>query len=372
MANPDFLALATPGVQALQPYQPGKPIEELEREYGIRDAVKLASNENPLGPGPAALDAIRGQLPELARYPDGNGFALKAALAEKHGIEPERITLGNGSNDILELLARAFVTPEHEIVFSAHAFAVYPIVTRAVGARAVITPARDWGHDLDAMLGAVTDRTRLVFIANPNNPTGTWLGKAALERFLRQVPERVLVVLDEAYFEYASDPAMGAADYPDGTQWRDAFANLVVTRTFSKAYGLAGLRIGYGVSHPRVAEVLNRVRQPFNVNSLALVAAEAALGDADHLAHGVASNAAGLRFLVNAFEELGLGYIPSVANFVCVRVGDGARVYEDLLREGVIVRPVANYGMPEYLRVTVGTAEENRRFIDALRVVLAV
>ena len=371
MAATDFLALATPGVQTLQPYTPGKPLDELEREYGIQHAVKLASNENPLGPGPAALRVITGQLDELARYPDGNGFALKAALAQKHAIEATRITLGNGSNDILELVTRAFVSPQHEIIFSEHAFAVYPIVTQAVGARAVVTPARDWGHDLNAMLAAVTDRTRLVFIANPNNPTGTWLNESALNHFLQQVPDQVLVVLDEAYYDYASDPAMQAAGYPDGMQWLDTHPNLIVTRTFSKAYGLAGLRNGYGVSHPEVAGILNRVRQPFNVNSLALAAAEAALSDTAHLAESVRTNAAGMQFLISAFNQMGLDAIPSVGNFVCVKVGDGAGVYEGLLHHGVIVRPVANYGMPEYLRVTVGTAQENQRFISSLQKVLA-
>lgn len=371
MAGPDILSLATPGVRALQPYQPGKPLQELEREYGIRQAVKLASNENPLGPSPAALQVIRDQLNELARYPDGNGFALKAALAKKHGIEPARITLGNGSNDILELLARAFVTPDHEVVFSEHAFAVYPIVTQAVGATAVVTPARDRGHDLDAMLAAITDRTRLIFIANPNNPTGTWLSDSALERFLQQVPARVLVVLDEAYYEYASDPAMQATDYPDSLRWLDDYPNLVVTRTFSKAYGLAGLRVGYGFSDSVVADLLNRVRQPFNVNSLALAAAEAALGDTPHLQASLQVNVVGMQQLLEGFERLGLASITSVGNFICARVGDGMRVYDRLLHEGVIVRPVANYGLPEYLRITVGTAEENQRLLDALHKVLA-
>ncbi|MDX1824171.1 MAG: histidinol-phosphate transaminase, partial [Thiohalomonadales bacterium] len=284
----DIYSLATPGVQALQPYQPGKPLTELEREYGIREAVKLASNENPLGPSPAALAAIREQLADLARYPDGNGFALKAALAQKHNIDAAQITLGNGSNDILELLARAFVTTEHEVIFSQHAFAVYPIVTQAVGAKAVVTAARQWGHDLDAMLAAINEKTRLIFIANPNNPTGTWLTRQQLEAFFSRVPSHVVVVLDEAYFEYASDPAMGASEYPNGIQWLKTCSNLVVTRTFSKAYGLAGLRVGYSISQAPIADLLNRVRQPFNVNSLALAAAEAALQDKGHLEKGLA------------------------------------------------------------------------------------
>ncbi len=362
----DLKTLATPWVQALQPYQPGKPLDELEREYGIDNAVKLASNENPLGPSPRAIEALAGQLGELARYPDGNGFKLKNVLAARHGVDLNQITLGNGSNDILEFLAHAFVTPAHEVIFSAHAFAVYPIVTQAVGAKAVITPARNWGHDLDAMAAAITDRTRLIFIANPNNPTGTWLGREALKAFLDKVPAQIIVVLDEAYFEYASDPALGASDYPDGSQWLGTYPNLVVTRTFSKLYGLAGLRIGYGLSHPDVADMLNRVRQPFNVNSLALVAAEAATGDTDHRERSLQANAEGMAQLTAAFADMGLEHIPSVGNFVCVKVGDGAGIYEKLLRQGVIVRPVANYGMPEYLRITVGSHEENRRCIEAL------
>ena len=367
MSGVSLLSLATKGVQALQAYEPGKPLEELEREYGISQAVKLASNENPLGPSPEALRVIRDQLNNLARYPDGNGFALKSALANKHGVTTEQITLGNGSNDILELLARAFVTPENNVIFSQHAFAVYPIVTQAVGAKAVITAARDWGYDLDAILTAIDGKTRLIFIANPNNPTGTWLAHQQLDKFLSQVPSEVLVVLDEAYYEYATDPAMGAGDYPNGMQWLDDYSNLVVTRTFSKAYGLAGIRVGYSVSHPEIADLLNRVRQPFNVNSLALAAAEAALTDHEHLAKGLACNVSGMQQYTHAFTDLGLDYIPSVGNFICVKVGEAAIIYEQLLRQGVIVRPVANYGLPEYIRITIGTEQENQRCIAALQ-----
>jgi len=372
MSGKNLFSLATQGVQALKPYQPGKPLAELEREYGIHHAVKLASNENPLGPSPVALQVIREQLHDLARYPDGNGFALKAALASKHGIHATQITLGNGSNDILELLARAFVTSDNEVIFSQHAFAVYPIVTQAVGGRAVVTAARDWGHDLDAMLAAINDKTRLIFIANPNNPTGTWLTQQQLEQFLSRVPAHVVVVLDEAYYEYASDPAMGASDYPNGMQWLSEYANLVVTRTFSKAYGLAGLRVGYSVSHTAIADLLNRVRQPFNVNSLALAGAEAALQDQAHLEKGLACNVSGMQQYTHAFTELGLEYIPSIANFISVKVGEAVGIYEQLLHQGVIVRPVANYAMPEYLRITVGTAEENQRCISALQQVMSL
>jgi histidinol-phosphate aminotransferase len=358
----DILRLATPGVRELSPYQPGKPIEELEREYGVTNAIKLASNENPLGPSPRALEAARRALSDIHRYPDGNGFALKQALARKLGVAPAQITLGNGSNDILELLARAFVLPENEVVFSEHAFAVYPIVTRAVGAGAVAVKARDWGHDLAAMREAVNARTRLVFIANPNNPTGTWLRAGELEAFLQAMPAHVLVAVDEAYFEYVREPG-----YPDTAKWLGRFPNLVTTRTFSKAYGLAGLRIGYGISSAAIAEILNRVRQPFNVNSVALAAATAALMDTAHVERAFENNRRGMRQLTGAFAALKLRYIPSVGNFVCVDFGrPAAPLYERLLREGVIVRPVANYGMPNHLRVTVGLPEENERFIQAL------
>lgn len=371
MKKIDFQSLAVKGVRSLQAYQPGKPLDELEREYGISHAVKLASNENPLGPGQKALAAINLHLPELARYPDGNGFALKKALADKHGVNVNQLTLGNGSNDILEFLARAFVAAGDEVVFSEHAFAVYPIVTQAVGGQAVIVPAKNFGNDLDAIADAVTDKTRLIFIANPNNPTGTYISEAALRKFIDAIPERVLLVLDEAYYEYAIDPALKAEGYASVISWINDYPNLIVTRTFSKAYGLAGLRMGYGISHAEVADILNRVRQPFNANSLALAAAEAALDDEAHLQHSVKLNAEGMQLLSRAFDALGLEYIPSVANFICVKVGDAASIYEALLHEGMIVRPVANYGLPEYLRITLGRADENARFLDALKKILA-
>ena len=366
MSATEVLAQAVPGVRALEPYSAGKPLSALAREYGVTNAIKLASNENPLGPSPAALAVIKNVLPELARYPDGNGHALKDALAAKLGITPNEITLGNGSNDILELAARTFVAPGDEVIFSAHAFAVYPIVTQAVGGRAVVVPARAWGHDLNAMAAAVTAKTKLIFIANPNNPTGTWFTRVALEQFLARLPARVPVVLDEAYFEYVAE-----GEYPDGIALLGRYPQLIVTRTFSKIYGLAGLRIGYGVSAPVVADLFNRVRQPFNVNSLAQAAALAALGDKAHVDRARAANREGMQQLTRAFGEMGVEFIPSVGNFICARVGDAARVYEALLRQGVIVRPVANYGMPEYLRITVGTSAENARFLTALRAALA-
>ena len=370
MSDCDLFSLATKGVQSLSPYQAGKPIDELKREYGVSDVIKLASNENPLGPSEKVLSALQEELAELSRYPDGNAYTLKEALSEKHSVDVNQITIGNGSNDILEILTRAFVTPEHEVIFSQHAFVVYPIVTQAVGANAVVVPAKDWGHDLDAMQNAVTDKTRVIFIANPNNPTGTWLGEKELSLFLQAIPKDVLVVLDEAYFEFA-DSDSDAEDYPNGVELGKQFPNLIVTRTFSKAYGLAGLRVGYSISDPQVADALNRVRQPFNVNSLALKAAEVAIGDADHLEKGVKLNTAGMSYLVSAFDKMNLSYIPSVGNFICVNVGANAMtVYDNLLYEGVIVRPVANYEMPEYLRITIGTKKENERFIAALEKVL--
>jgi histidinol-phosphate aminotransferase len=360
----DFFKLATDGVQGLQPYQPGKPIEELEREYGIKTAIKLASNENPLGPSPRVVEAMQNSLGELSRYPDGNGFALKKALAAKHNIEMDMITLGNGSNDVLELIARAFVTKEHSLLFSEHAFAVYPLVTQAIGAKAIVTPAENWGHDLTAMQAAIREETRLIFIANPNNPTGTWVDKSRLRAFLEAVPSSVLVVVDEAYFEYSCDNP----EYPNSLEWISDLPNLIVTRTFSKAYGLAGLRVGYSISHPDVANILNRIRQPFNVNNLALVAATVALEDEEYLSKSIALNRAGMQQLTEAFQEMQLDFIPSLGNFVAVKVGEGAKIYEDLLHEGVITRPIGGgYGMPQHLRVSIGSANENQQFIEALK-----
>ena len=395
-----FTSLATTGVQSLSPYQPGKPIEELQREYGVSDVIKLASNENPLGSSPRVRDILSSEYEGFARYPDGNGFTLKQMLAKKHGVGMDCITLGNGSSDPLEFVVRVFAQPGDEVLFSEHAFAMYPIVTQAANATAVVAPAissshpsstQKWGHDLDAMAERITDRTRVIFIANPNNPTGTWLKGDELESFIASVPESVIVVVDEAYFEYASEPALwlqkglhrgsqegsqkGAIEYPDATQWLDRYPNLVVTRTFSKAYGLAGLRVGYSLSHPDLANLLNRIRPPFNVNSLALAAACASLEDSNHVAKAVALNAQEMERITRAFEQMGLDFIPSVGNFVCVDVSgsmgrDGLAVYDALLHEGIIVRPVANYGMPDHLRVTLGLPEENVKFLDALRKVL--
>jgi histidinol-phosphate aminotransferase len=365
----DFLALAQAGVQKLSPYVPGKPVDELARELGIDPAriIKLASNENPMGASPKALAAIREALHDLTRYPDGNGFDLKQRLSERYGVDANQVTLGNGSNDILEIVARAYLAPGLNAVFSEHAFAIYPIVTQAVGADARVAKARDWGHDLPAMLAAIDSNTRVVFIANPNNPTGTWFGPNALADFLADVPKDVLVVLDEAYIEYAE-----GAELPDGLKFLADYPNLLVSRTFSKAFGLASLRVGYAVSSPVVADVLNRVRQPFNVNSLALAAACAALGDADYVAESRRLNEAGMQQMEEGLREMGLGWIASRANFIAVDLGrEAASIYEGLLREGVIVRPVAGYGMPNHLRVSIGLPAENSRFLEALSKVLA-
>lgn len=375
--------LAVSGVQKLVPYTPGKPIAELERELGLTQTtvreggsvaigrepmrlIKLASNENPLGPGKKALAAIQETLKDLALYPDGNGFDLKSALAEKYAVDTSQITLGNGSNEILELVARAFLTQGLEVVFSQHAFAVYPLVTQAAGATAVVAPALAYGHDLAAMLQRVTDKTRLVFIANPNNPTGTLLSHESLKTFIQALPDTCICVLDEAYCEFAGDKSAN-----NSISWLKDYPNLLITRTFSKAYGLAGLRIGYGLSSPQLADILNRVRQPFNNNMLALVAATAALADTEHLQNTLAVNAQGMAFITEGFKNLGLDWVPSAGNFVLVDLKQSALpIYEALLGKGVIVRPVGVYELPNHLRITIGTSAENQLFLQALTEVL--
>jgi histidinol-phosphate aminotransferase len=364
----DFLAQALPGVQKLSPYVPGKPVDELAREFNLdpERIVKLASNENPLGPSPRVIEAIQAVLPELTRYPDGNGFELKQKIASRSLVQIDQVTLGNGSNDILELVARAYLAPGLNAVFSEHAFAVYPLVTQAIGAEGRSVPAKQWGHDLDAMLEAIDNQTRIVFLANPNNPTGTWFGPQALSAFLHAVPEHVLVVLDEAYIEYAQ-----GNELPDGLSYLAAHSNLLISRTFSKAYGLASLRVGYAISSAQIADVLNRVRQPFNVNSLALAAACTALDDAAYLDRSRQLNHEGMIQLEQGFEALGLSWIPSKGNFIAVDfVQPAAPIYQALLQEGIIVRPVAGYGMPTFLRVSIGARDENSRFLEALAKVL--
>jgi histidinol-phosphate aminotransferase len=351
-------------VRRIAPYQPGKPIAELAREMGIPadEIVKLASNENPLGTSPRVLAAIENVFLDLARYPDGNGFALKTALSERYGVGVDGIVLGNGSNDILDMVARAFLSPGTSAVYAQYAFAIYALEVQTVGARGIEVPARDWGHDLTAMLEAIEDDTHVVFIANPNNPTGSWLSPAALQDFIARVPRDVLVVLDEAYFEYLAPEERG-----DSVAWIAHHPNLVVLRTFSKAYGLAGLRVGFALTSFEVADMLNRVRQPFNVNALAQAAAVAALEDEPFLEHCLEINASGMEQLEEGLRHLGVEFIPARGNFLCCRVGDAKGVFQRLLRQGVIVRPIANYGMPEHLRVSVGLESENARFLQALK-----
>ncbi|NOT66172.1 MAG: histidinol-phosphate transaminase [Methylotenera sp.] len=360
-------ALAPDYIRAIAPYQGGKPISELAREMGLNEAdiVKLASNENPLGISPKAQMAIDDAVFDVARYPDGNSFALRAAVSQKFDVAHNQIVFGNGSNDILELAARAFLHAGCEAIYSQHAFAVYPLVTQAVGATGVVVPAKDYAHDLDGFLKAITPKTRLIFIANPNNPTGTLLNKDAMRAFIHAVPRHVLIVLDEAYDEYLS-----AEHKSEAISWLSEFDNLIISRTFSKAYGLAGLRIGFGLMHADVADMLNRVRQPFNVNSIAQAAAVASLADDDFVARSYALNKAGMAQITQGLTQLGLSYIPSFANFVSFKVTNAANVNQQLLKNGVIVRPVANYEMPDYLRVSIGLFSENARFLDVLKTIL--
>jgi histidinol-phosphate aminotransferase len=355
-------------VRAIAPYQAGKPISEVAREFGLEEAniVKLASNENPFGVPESAKQAMAQAAAELGRYPDANGFELKAALAKRYDVPADWITLGNGSNDILEIAAHAFVQKGQAVVYAQYSFAVYALAAQGVGARGIVVPARDYGHDLDAMAAAIDADTKLVFIANPNNPTGTFISAPEIEAFLAKVPANVVVVLDEAYNEYLEQK-----DQFESTQWVRKFPNLIVSRTFSKAYGLAGLRVGFAIAQPAVTDLMNRIRQPFNVNSLAQAAAIAALNDKAFLQKGFENNRAGYRQLTQAFDELKLEYVPSHGNFVLVKVGEdegaGARVNVALLKQGVIVRPVGAYGLPQWLRISIGLPEENARFIEALR-----
>ncbi|CAB3687629.1 Histidinol-phosphate aminotransferase [Paraburkholderia graminis C4D1M] len=359
-------------VRAIAPYIAGKPISEVAREFGLDEAkiVKLASNENPLGMPESAQRAMAQAASELGRYPDANAFELKTALSERYGVPSDWITLGNGSNDILEIAAHAFVEKGQAIIYAQYSFAVYALATQGLGARAIVVPAVKYGHDLDAMLAAITDDTRLIFVANPNNPTGTFIEGPKLEAFLDKVPRHVAVVLDEAYTEY-----LPAEKRYDSIEWVRRYPNLLVSRTFSKAFGLAGLRVGFAIAQPELTDLLNRLRQPFNVNTLAQAAAIAALNDQAFLEKTAALNAQGYRRLTEAFDKLGLEYVPSDGNFVLVRVGNddaaGNRVNLELLKQGVIVRPVGNYGLPQWLRVTIGLPQENEAFIAALEKTLA-
>lgn len=373
----DYFLKALPFVQALKPYVPGKPIEELERELGLSNIIKLASNENPLGLSALAVQAIQASMKNGARYPDGNGYLLKKALVDYYTKKQQhfaldQLTLGNGSNDILDIITRVFAGVDDEVVYSEFAFAVYAISTQAVGAKGVVAKAKNWGHDLESIVQAVTGKTKLVFLANPNNPTGTAFNDQEFRAFMQSIPAHIIVVLDEAYGEYIEDD-----DFPDGLDFLASYPNLIVCRTFSKAWGLASLRVGYAVSSQVIADVLNRVRQPFNVNLFALAAASAVLQDELYLEKGVALNNQGREQIERGLQSLALPYIASKGNFICFNVNpfhikgldraSGVEVYQRLLKQGVIVRPVAGYGMPEFLRVSIGLPEENERFLLALK-----
>jgi len=354
--------LAAEHISSLTPYIPGKPVEELERELGITGSVKLASNENPLGPSPKAVAALSGMLGGLNRYPDGAGYYLKAALSERLGVPEDCIILGNGSNELLELAVRTFMQPGDGSVMAENSFVVYSLVTKSAGCSGVQVPLAGGRHDLMAMAGAVTDRTRIAFVANPNNPTGTMNTAAEMDAFMRRLPQDLIAVLDEAYYEYAA-----GADYPDSLGYVRDGRRVIVLRTFSKAYGLAGLRIGYGVSTPEIADLMNRVRQPFNTGTLSQAAALAALGDEEHVRRSVELNEEGKAYLYGELDRLGVIYYPTHANFIYMELGRDARaLYDRMLREGVIVRPVG----PEQIRVTIGLPEENRRFVAAFEKVL--
>lgn len=359
----NYCDLAPSYIRAIAPYQPGKPISELERELGITGIIKLASNENPLGASPAAVAAMQEAIKTIALYPDGNGFELKDALVKRYGVAHANVTLGNGSNDLLELSARAFLAPGDKVVYSAHSFAVYALATQAVGASGISVPAAPgYGHDLPAMLEAArTNKVKMVFIANPNNPTGTFLTPESLQIFMRGLPAATLVVLDEAYNEYLPEDKRY-----DSMSWLKEFPNLIILRTFSKAYGLAGLRVGYALAHEQVTDMINRVRQPFNVNSVAQAAAVAALRDVSFVKKTFDLNRRGMVQITDGLTKLGLEYIPSFGNFVAFRIGNATAMYRRLLELGVIVRPIANYDMPDWLRVSIGLESENAKFLSAL------
>ncbi len=354
--------LINSGIRGLTPYEPGKPIEELEREYGIKNAVKLASNESPLGPSPTVFKALKEVISGVNRYPDGNGFSLKGALCKKFSLDKDCITLGNGSNDIIEFVARCFLSPDDNAIYSKHAFAVYPLVIQSLGAEGIEVPANDWGHDLGAMLEAINKKSKIVFIANPNNPTGTFLEKKEIVRFLEKVPENVLVFLDQAYYDYSNYEKEDIS-----FNLIEEFPNLVISRTFSKAYGLAGLRVGFSVSSNLVANYLNRIRQPFNVNSFALLAAEVALKDDDHLKQTLRINKQEKERLYSFFNSNNIDFINSLTNFICFDCeAESNKVFNNLLPLGVIARSMEVYKMPKHLRVTIGLPDENKVFMESL------
>ena len=369
----DPFAICRPELRTIEPYQPGKTTEQIEVQFGVRDAVKLASNENLLGPSKRVAEMLAGATGDICFYPDGNGQALKDLLAAHHNVSSQQITLGNGSNEVLEFVSRAFLTPGKSAVYSEHAFAVYDLVTKLSGANSLIAsplPADDkhmpYGHDLAALSALVEENTSVIFIANPNNPTGTWLAESGLYDFIRGIPEQTIVVVDEAYAEYVVE-----SDYLSCVKWLGEFPNLVVTRTFSKLFALAGLRIGYALSSPAIADVLNRLRQPFNVNMLAQRAAALALSDREHIDKSIAVNTGGMAVLQKGLQDMGITCLPSAANFICCEVGDAQSVYQRLLEQGVIVRPIAGYNLPNHLRVTVGLPEQNERFLNAMQRAMA-
>lgn len=357
-----------PALAQLPVYLPGRPIEEVARELGLPPAgiIKLASNENPLGPSPKALAAMQRILPHLHLYPDGSAFYLKQRLAERLGLRPENLVLGNGSNEIIEFVGHALLRPGAEIVVSQYCFAIYPIIAKMMGAGVITVPARDYGHDLAAMQRAITPQTAAIFVANPNNPTGTLVSREELQTFVEAIPSHVLCVLDEAYLEFLDNPADFLPAIRSGAR-----SNLLLMRTFSKIYGLAGLRLGYGVAGPELVATLEKVRQPFNINSLAQAAALAALDDAEHLTATRQNNRAGLDWFAAELGRRNVGYVPSAANFLLVKVGDGQRVFQAMQRSGVITRPMAGYGLPEFIRISVGTPGENERCLRALEAALA-
>jgi len=358
---------AKSGIESITPYQGGKPIEEVERELGITNIIKLASNENPLGPASLAVEAIKESASKVHLYPDGNGYYLKNDLAAHLKVKPENLILGNGSNEVLQVIGETFVEPGDEIVYAEQAFVVYMLVSKVCQAKAVTSPLKDYTHDLEAMADCITDKTKVIFIANPNNPTGTMVTASQVEKFMKLVPDDVLVAFDEAYYEYVE-----RGDVPQTLKYVHDGRNVIVLRTFSKIYGLAGLRIGYGIANEKIIEIMNRVRQPFNANLIAQAAARASLKDEEHVTRSRRVNNEGKVYLYGKLEKIGLDYVPSEANFVLVHLGrQGKEVADELLKLGVIVRPVAGYDFPNSIRVTVGTPEENRRFIEALKKVMA-
>ncbi|MBI4522881.1 MAG: histidinol-phosphate transaminase [Deltaproteobacteria bacterium] len=354
-------------IRSLIPYSPGKPIEEVEREYGIEGSIKLASNENPLGPSPKAIKALQARLDQLHLYPDGDCFYLKHGLAEKLKLSPEQLIFGNGSNEIIELAVRTFMRPGDEAVMANQAFVIYRLVVQAAGGICRTVPLKEFTHDLSGIAATITSKTRILFLANPNNPTGTIYRRNEWESFLNEVSEDVLVIADEAYFEYVDD-----SEYPDSLAYHDKGKTLLTLRTFSKLYGLAGLRIGYGIGSPEIIGLMHRVRQPFNVNAAAQWAALAALDDQEHVSRSIETNRRGMEYLRREIRRLELEEIPSSANFILVRVGNGEEVFTELLKRGVIVRPMAAYDFPEYVRVTIGTMKENQRFIRELERIVKI